>query len=222
MRIFVHDGDSLYNFHIMFSSVSKFIKATLNPAIYHGQVLSSPFFEGWYFKAVDATGQYRYAFIPGVFVGKTAQDSHAFVQVLEGASSKVAYHRFPIKQFWSAEDGFKIRIAENYFSLDKIELNITSADQQVRGVLNFIEPKGWPVQQTSPSVMGWYAWVPRMECYHVVSWDLITQLRESYTLMITCWISQVVKVILKKIGVKHSPRHGSGCSPIIFLNRMFV
>lgn len=112
MRIFVHDGDSLYNFHIMVARISKFIKSTLNPANYHGQVLSPPFFEGWYFKAVDVTGQYRYAFIPGVFVGKTAQDSHAFVQVLEGASSKVDYHRYPIDQFWSAEDRFEIRIAE--------------------------------------------------------------------------------------------------------------
>ena len=26
----------------------------------------------------------------------------------------------------------------------------------------------WPVSITSPGIMGWYAWVPKMECYHGV------------------------------------------------------
>lgn len=152
----------------MIKRFSNYLKTTLNPEIYHGGVLSPPFFEGWYFKAVDASGQYRYAFIPGVFVGKTTADSHAFVQVLEGASSRVEYHRYPIDQFWAAEDHFELRIGDNHFSLNQIELDIDNAEQQVKGVLEFSDPIGWPVRLTSPGVMGWFAWVPRMECYHGV------------------------------------------------------
>ncbi len=152
----------------MVNRLRKFIKTTLHPEMYHGKVMTPPFFEGWYFKVVDSTGKNRFAFIPGVFVGKTAEDSHAFVQVLEGESQRVEYHRYPIDQFWSAEDRFELRIGENKFSLNQISLNIKNDQQLVIGVLKFDNPVAWPVRITSPGVMGWYAWVPRMECYHGV------------------------------------------------------
>ena len=152
----------------MVKRLQNFIKTTLRPEMYHGKVMSPPFFEGWYFKVVDSTGLQRFAFIPGVFMGKTAEDSHAFVQVLEGASSRVEYHRYPIDQFWSSADGFELRIGENHFTLDQIQLNIQNSGQTVLGELKFDHPIGWPVRMTSPGVMGWFAWVPRMECYHGV------------------------------------------------------
>jgi len=99
----------------MFNRFSNFLRTTLHPEMYHGPVMSPHFFEGWYFKVVDLSGENRYAFIPGVFMGKTPEDSHAFVQMLEGASSRVEYHRYPIEQFWSAEDHFELRIGENHF-----------------------------------------------------------------------------------------------------------
>jgi hypothetical protein len=152
----------------MFSRFSNFFNTTLHPEMYHGPVMTPPFFEGWYFKVVDVSGQQRFAFIPGVFMGKTEKDSHAFVQVLEGASSRVEYHRYPIDHFWAADDRFELRIGDNHFSLNQIELNIQNTEQTVKGVLKFVDPVGWPVRLTSPGVMGWFAWVPRMECYHGV------------------------------------------------------
>ncbi len=152
----------------MFKHLSNFFNTTLNPELYHGSVMSPPFFEGWYFKVVDATGDQRFAFIPGVFVGKTSEDSHAFVQVLEGDTSQVEYHRYPIEEFWSAEDHFEIHVGENIFRLDQIKLNIDRPEQTVRGALKFQKTVGWPVRLASPGVMGWYAWVPKMECYHGV------------------------------------------------------
>lgn len=136
--------------------------------MYHGPVMSPPFFEGWYFKVVDFSGENRFAFIPGVFIGKTPEDSHAFVQVLEGSSSRVEYHRYPIDQFWSADDHFELRIGANHFTLNQIKIDIQNSTQTVRGELQFDDPVGWPVHLTSPGVMGWYAWVLRMECYHGV------------------------------------------------------
>jgi hypothetical protein len=152
----------------MFKRLSRVYKTTLQPELYHGQVMSPPFFEGWYYKVVDTSGQQRFAFIPGVFVGKTAADSHAFVQVLEGASSRVAYHRYPIDEFRVTEDPFEIRIGENVFRLDQIKLNIEKSEQSVLGELKFQKPVGWPVKVVSPGAMGWYSWVPKMECYHAV------------------------------------------------------
>ena len=40
------------------------------------------------------------------------------------------------------------------------------------GSLRFQTLTPWPVSVRSPGIMGWYAWVPTMECYHgVVSLD---------------------------------------------------
>ena len=99
----------------MVKRLSNFFKTTLHPEMYHGTVMVPSFFEGWYFK-----GSQRFVFIPGVFMGKTPEDSHAFVQVLEGASSRVEYHRYPIEKFWSAEDHFDLRIGENHFLMDRM------------------------------------------------------------------------------------------------------
>ena len=146
----------------------KRMRSILNPAAYHGAVLRPPFFEGWYFKLVDAGEGQRFAILPGVFMGRSAEESHAFVQVLNGLTGQVDYHTYPIEQFQSAADRFDIRIGENRFRTDAIHLAIDRPEGSVRGVLAFESPVGWPVSVLSPGIMGWYAWVPRMECYHGV------------------------------------------------------
>jgi tocopherol cyclase len=145
-----------------------FISNTLHPELYHGDVLHPPFFEGWYFKVVDSRGLHRFAFIPGVFIGQSGEDSHAFVQVLDGSTGQVEYHRYPIEAFHAASDAFDLQIGKNRFSLDRIELNIHKSSQAIKGELSFDAPISWPVRLVFPGVMGWFAWVPRMECYHGV------------------------------------------------------
>ena len=84
---------------------------TWRPAAYHGHGKTQDFFEGWYFKLVDATGRQRLAIIPGVFLGKQGRDSHAFVQTLDGATGRTTYHRYPLAAFWAAPDRFDIRVS---------------------------------------------------------------------------------------------------------------
>ena len=149
--------------------LSHFLHTSLNPAMYHGHTKEPPFFEGWYFKLVDATETQRYAIIPGVFLGENA---HAFVQVLDGNTAQSTYYRFTASDFWASEEKFEIRIGENYFSEEFIELKINADLGQISGKLHFEGLKPWPVSIASPGIMGWYAWVPKMECYHgVLSFD---------------------------------------------------
>lgn len=72
---------------------------TWRPAAYHGHGKTSDFFEGWYFELVDASECNRLAVIPGVFLGSHGQDSHAFVQTLDGATGRTTYHRYPLDDF---------------------------------------------------------------------------------------------------------------------------
>jgi len=146
-----------------------FIRTIRNPNFYHGHGKKPPFFEGWYYKLITTDESYRFAIIPGVFFG---EDGHSFVQVLDGREPKVAYNRFPLEQFWASKDKFELRIAENFFSSHKISININNHLTNIHGELFFKNLISFPVTLTSPGIMGWYAWMPFMECYHgIVSLD---------------------------------------------------
>jgi len=152
----------------------RFIQRTLNPAWYQGDHRKPPYFEGWYFKVVTPDEQQRYAFIPGVFLSNAP---HAFVQVLDGATGQAWYHEYPLDSFWAAKDRFEVHVGPNRFTSAVIgdttmNLLIDRPDQQIRGELRFGGLTPWPVTLAAPGIMGWYAWVPLMECYHgVVSLD---------------------------------------------------
>ena len=125
------------------------------------------YFEGWYFKVVDAEGTQPYALIPGVFLGT---DPHAFIQVLDGRAGTACYHRFPLKAFRASRNDFAIEIARSRFSSNGVDLAIdadeTSAGQRIHGSLEFSPWHPWPVTLGSPGVMGPYSFVPFMECNH--------------------------------------------------------
>jgi tocopherol cyclase len=149
-----------------------FFSTAMNPDIYHGFGKKPPFFEGWYFKLVDASEEHRYAVIPGIFKSNDDSESHAFVQVLDGATGKSIFHTYPENEFHSERDRFDIQIGPNHFSANEITLDIEDPELTMSGSLRFDTPRPWPVSLLSPGIMGWYAWVPYMECYHgVVSLD---------------------------------------------------
>jgi len=144
----------------------------LHPNRYHGFIAQAPFFEGWYYKLVSADEQLRFAIIPGVYLAKNPQDSHCFVQVFNSKADQVRFHRYPYNDFKPSPDSFEILLGPNYFSADQIELAIDDDLGKLSGALKFESLSPWPVRFFSPGAMGWFAWVPFMECYHgVVSMD---------------------------------------------------
>ena len=148
------------------------LRTLWKPALYHGDGARPPFFEGWYFKLVDATEAHRYAVIPGVFIGRDPASSHAFVQTLDGAAGRTTYHRYPFDAFRADPREFDIRVGPNRFRLDRIALDIDSPERRMHGELRFAGLTPWPVTRISPGVMGPYAFAPFMECYHgVLSFD---------------------------------------------------
>lgn len=149
----------------------RFLRTTLHPNRFHGRIPGQkpPFFEGWYYKLIDATRQRRYAIIPGVFL---SEDPHAFVQVLDGMTGQTTYHRYGVDEFWAAADAFEVHVGPNRFNANGLTLLIDRPEQQISGSLSFGSVTPFPVSLAAPGIMGWYAWVPFMECYHgVVSLD---------------------------------------------------
>ncbi len=143
----------------------QFIRSTLSPTAYHGTDQPAPFFEGWYFKIVDVSQRTTFAIIPGIYKGK---DAHSFIMVLDGRTHEVTTTRFSVNDFRAATDRFAVQIGGNLFTDRSLTLNLP----HLQGDLRFNEVTPWPVTLASPGIMGWFAWMPFMECYHgVVSLD---------------------------------------------------
>ncbi len=136
----------------------------MHPEGYHGHGVTSSYFEGWYVKVVSADRSARYAVIPGVFLAPDGT-GEAFVQVLDGSTGESWYHRYDLEEFGAESEHFDVRIGPNRFSSRGIVLDLPSLTGEIR----FTSPLDpWPVSWRSPGVMGWYAWVPKMECKHGV------------------------------------------------------
>lgn len=137
----------------------------LHPEGFHGHGKTRRFFEGWYVKLVSADRSQRWAVIPGVFLGPNG-GGEAFVQVLDGATKRSWFCRYEVNEFEAKAGEFDVRVGPNTFSPKGITLALK--DGPLQGTLQFSVFNPWPVTLTSPGIMGWYAYVPFMECYHGV------------------------------------------------------
>lgn len=136
------------------------------PEVYQGKRHPRKYFEGWYFKIISKDGSNTYALIPGVSYGIDGSRPHSFIQLIDGISCRSYYQAFDVKDFHCSKDAFEIWIGGNYFSLREAALDLTAGSISMKGRLRFENMVPWPVSALSPGAMGWYAFVPFMECYH--------------------------------------------------------
>jgi tocopherol cyclase len=150
-----------------------FVRGLRRPEAFHGADAQNGFFEGWYVKLVSADRSQRWAVIPGIFRGLatdvgggaagTATRDEAFVQVLDGSTGRSWYHVFPVERFAASASAFDVTVGDNHFSSAGVRLDLP----QLSGEIAFTTPMDpWPVTWRAPGIMGWYALVPFMECYH--------------------------------------------------------
>ncbi|MEE4311388.1 MAG: tocopherol cyclase family protein [candidate division KSB1 bacterium] len=152
--------------------MTAYFKRKMHPAWYQGKRNARQHFEGWYFKIVSREGRHLLAIIPGIFIDYQTDESHAFIQIFDGQSNRTHYFSYPLNKFHAHDDAFDIQIGNNFFSDKKIILDISEDGQRFDGELRFDNTISWPRTRLSPGIMGWYTWVPFMECYHgIVSLD---------------------------------------------------
>lgn len=138
-------------------------KALFRPDMYHGWGKRKQYFEGWYFKFVTDDKSLAFAVIPGISFDKEGI-AHAFIQVLDGLHAQSAYYSFPASEFAPSNRGFSLQLGNNFFSPEKVHLDLggLKADIQMHDIYS------WPKHLGVPGVMGWFSFVPFMECYHGV------------------------------------------------------
>ena len=141
------------------------------PEQYHGESNKKPFFEGWYHKITTTNGR-SIVLIPGIYRSGSVDYETAFLMIYNGENGKVDYLTFSTDEFICDPNKYELRLGTNTFSLNEIKLNINTSSIEVNGHVKNKNIKPWPVSILEPGCMGWYAYVPTMECFHgILSMD---------------------------------------------------
>lgn len=136
------------------------------PWVFQGSLKKKNYFEGWYFKQVTSDSRHTFAFIPGISL--VENDPHAFIQIMDGATGITDYIRYPVDQFrWRTSDLF-VKVGSSVFTRDAMMLDIDTENTTIRGRVDFSNAIRYPRSILSPGIMGWYSFVPFMECNHGV------------------------------------------------------
>lgn len=129
-----------------------------NLILYQGKYRLNNYFEGWYFKFVDNKTERVFAVIPGI--SKNIGDPHSFIQINDSIGI-TEYFRFNIDDIkFSESTKLEITIQKNFFSMDRVILNLPN----VKADLNLTN--NTPYNGIWPNIMGPFSYIPFMQCYH--------------------------------------------------------
>jgi hypothetical protein len=138
--------------------------------IFQGRHRKRRYFEGWYFKMAAPTGQVM-ALIPGMALDATGE-GHSFIQVIDGSTAQTHYLTFPLEQFQAHPRKLEVTIGPNYFSPALVRVDLRPQGLDLYGEVYMSQLTPLPSNWRMPGVMGWYGYIPMMECYHgLVSLD---------------------------------------------------
>ena len=137
-----------------------------NPEVFQGSLSGRRYFEGWYFKNVSVNRDMVYSFIPGIALNRKMP--HAFIQVINGLTGKTHYIDYPLSAFSFSRKEFRVQVGTSVFTRDGIHLDIDSDGLKIAGQLVYSGNVKYPSSLFSPGIMGWYSFVPFMECKHAV------------------------------------------------------
>jgi len=149
-----------------------YIKKLIHPEYFQGNKKKNNYFEGWYYKLVSQDQKYTLAFIPGVSIN--LKDTHAFIQVFisqtidSETKLKSHYFRFKFEEFEYGHRDFFVKIGSNYFSKDRISIDLNSNQFKVFGSISISNETPIHKNIFSPNIMGLFGYLNFMECYHGV------------------------------------------------------
>lgn len=141
------------------------IKLIKSPELYQGQKKMNSlnsYFEGWYFR--NYSDKYNISFIPSI--SSNGENKSAFIQVITNSNSY--FVSFPFEEFKFSNYPFYIKIANNFFSKDKIHIDISSDNLFIKGTVNYSNISQIQKSLLSPNIMGPFCYLPFMECNHAI------------------------------------------------------
>jgi tocopherol cyclase len=136
------------------------------PEIFQGNLKKRNYFEGWYFKHVSSDLDQVWSFIPGISL--TKDGSCSFIQIINGITGDSEYVSYPVNDFFWERNTLHLKIGKSVFTEKFIDLDIQNKKFTVRGHLDYSNNVVYPAGILSPGIMGWYSFVPFMECKHAI------------------------------------------------------
>ncbi len=122
------------------------------------------YFEGWYFK--NTSIQKGVSFIPGINIDDTG--TKAFIQIITNNMSY--FVNYKMNNFKFNDNPFCIKIGNNSFSKEDININIEDKSQNLKiyGNIKFSNSKNINTNIFAPNIMGPFSYIPFMECNHAI------------------------------------------------------
>ncbi|MFP4619005.1 MAG: tocopherol cyclase family protein [Spirochaetaceae bacterium] len=136
------------------------------PEVFQGNLRRKHYFEGWYLKHVSAEGGHVLSFIPGISL--SPEDPHSFVQYIDGKNGLSGSVRYGIEEFTWNPRSFEIAVGPNTFSRRGSVIDLADGERKIEACFAYSHTVSFPVRPFAPGIMGWYSFVPFMECNHGV------------------------------------------------------
>ncbi|MBI5009568.1 MAG: hypothetical protein HZB98_07970 [Bacteroidia bacterium] len=136
----------------------------LHPELFQGSLKKKRYFEGWYFKHVSKDLNHVFSLIPGISI--TDDDPHTFIQVINGITGKTCYITYSLNRFMWENNKLSLKIGDSVFTDKFIDINLENEEIKVSGRLEYSDIVKYPKTLLSPGIMGWYSYIPFMECKH--------------------------------------------------------
>ncbi len=135
------------------------------PEQYHGHLKKGPFFEGWYHK-ISSKDDQTFVMIPGIYKSGVNNKQMAFLMFYQGSNCEVEYIPFDVDDFQCDTKSYKLKLGDNFFSSQRILIDFESKHLKVKGEIATNRLNPWPVSIFERGCMGWYGYIPTMECFH--------------------------------------------------------
>ena len=138
-----------------------------NPELFQGEKYlnsNKDYFEGWYFKNINMDN--GISFIPGISINNGKK--YCFIQIITNDYSY--YINYDIEDFRYNDNPFYIKIGNNYFSKEKLHIDIKDRKQDlvVYGDISYFDSTNIDTSRFSPNIMGPFSFIPFMECNHAI------------------------------------------------------
>lgn len=154
--------------------MNRLITVRIKPSmLFQGNMVSEEYFEGWYYKQVSKDERTAISLIPGISLAKG--DHHCFVQYIyvrvdevKGKTVWTGYHKYPLSDFIYDDEPFMIQIANNVFTESAVSVNLEDQDMKIEAAFSLGPFQRIKKSLLMPNMMGYFAYFPKMECYHDV------------------------------------------------------
>lgn len=138
-----------------------------NPELFQGEKYlnkKKDYFEGWYFKNINK--KQGISFIPGISINN--REAKAFIQIITNTTSY--FVDYNIKEFEFSNNPFYIKIGNNTFSKEGIDVNIEDVSKKLKvyGNIKYSNIKNINTNIFAPNIMGPFSYIPFMECNHAI------------------------------------------------------